>query len=153
MIVGQVDLDPHGPVLQVLGLGHPADLSLEDPSSQRVDLDGRRVADVAERHVRVGNLHDRSHPVVGRHGQQGLGIAVRRRSNERSWMNSIAAKGDHSIERRFDPGVACHHLGSFQVGLRDRDLGLGGCQFGLGKAHGRRGFGNLGVGRLDSRLG
>ena len=30
---------------------------------------------------------------------------------------------------------------------------LGGHQVGLGKIHGRLGFGNLGVGRLDSRLG
>ena len=68
-------------------------------------------------------------------------------------MNSIAAKGDHSIERGFDLGIAHHHLGSLQVCLRDRDLGLGGCQVGLGKTHGCLGFGDLGLGRLDSRLG
>jgi hypothetical protein len=68
-------------------------------------------------------------------------------------MNSLASKGDHAIERGFDPGIAEHHLGSLQVCLRDRDLCLCGCQVGLGKTHGRLGFGNLGIGRLNSRLG
>ena len=71
VLVRQVDLDPHGPILQVFGLGRPADLPLEDlrPLERRAGWWPDR-PDWQYGTSRSGNWHDRPHHVGPRHSQE-----------------------------------------------------------------------------------